>query len=173
VLALPASAALSIFGRAKETGRSLRGGRILSRQSRRATESPSFARSIAFRVSTSASPSSSASTASVVLLRAPGGLPLGFPLWPLRKRAPCFVSLFSSILAPNCQPIEHAPACRYGTFWPEAPHGLAGRDLAKDKSNARARPSAICRSASRKSATLSCGRATPPGRSPPMRRASD
>ena len=34
-------------------------------------------------------------------------------------------------------------------------------------------PSAICRSASRNSATLSCGRATPPGRSPPMRRASD
>src|SRR3984893_17577765 len=106
VLAFAASAALAIFGRAKETGRSLRGGRILSRQSRRATESPSFARSIAFRVSTSASPSSSASTASVVLLRAPRGLPLGFPLWPLRKRAPCFVSVFSSILAPNCQPIE-------------------------------------------------------------------
>jgi hypothetical protein len=48
------------------------------------------------------------------------------------------VPVFSSILAPNCQPIEHAPACRYGTFWPEAPLGLAGRDLAKDKSNARA-----------------------------------
>jgi hypothetical protein len=26
----------------------------------------------------------------------------------------CFVSVFSSILAPNCQPIEHTPACREG-----------------------------------------------------------
>src|ERR1700720_225050 len=96
----------------------LRGGRSRSRQRRSAVVSPSFARSIAFRVSTSASPSSSASTASVVLLRAPRGLPLGFPLWPLRKRGPCFVSVFSSILAPNCQLIEHAPAYRHGMLWP-------------------------------------------------------
>jgi hypothetical protein len=61
------------------------------------------------------------------LLRAPRGLPLGFPLWPLRKRVPCFVSVFSSIVAPNCQPIEHTPACRQGAFRPEAPHGLAGK----------------------------------------------
>ena len=80
---------------------------------------------MAFRVNDSASPSNSASTASVVLLRAPGGLPLGFPLRPLRKRVPCFVSVFSSILGPNCHPIEHTPACREGAFRPEAPHGAA------------------------------------------------
>jgi hypothetical protein len=42
--------------------------------------SPALASSIALRVKPSASPSSSASTASVVLFLAPAGLPIGLPL---------------------------------------------------------------------------------------------
>jgi hypothetical protein len=53
----------------KRTGRSLRGGRIRSMHSRRATGSPTMASSMVFRVSASASPSRRASAATVARLR--------------------------------------------------------------------------------------------------------
>ena len=60
------SAIVSIVGSAKVTGRSLRTGARRSRQRRIATVSPPSAISTALRVNLSASPSSSASMASVV-----------------------------------------------------------------------------------------------------------
>src|SRR5262245_9833705 len=69
--ALLASAADSIFGRSKVTGRSRLGGTSRSRHSRSAVASPSFAAAIAVLVMASASPSNNASTASVVWLREP------------------------------------------------------------------------------------------------------
>jgi tetratricopeptide (TPR) repeat protein len=80
-----ASAALETGGSSKSTGRSFRGGAIRSRHSRSAVRSPSFASSIALRVMVSASPSSSASTASVVLFRVPLSFPAGLPLFPGSK----------------------------------------------------------------------------------------
>jgi hypothetical protein len=71
---LAASLALAIKGTEKDTGRSLRGGTIRSRQSRRAVVSPSFASSMALRVKAFASPSSSFSAATVALPRLPRGL---------------------------------------------------------------------------------------------------
>src|SRR5262249_15888532 len=79
--ALAASAALETGGSSNGTGRSFRGGAIRSRHSRSAARSPSFASSIALRVMVAASPSSRASTASVVLLRVPLSFPAGLPLF--------------------------------------------------------------------------------------------
>jgi hypothetical protein len=64
-------------GSSKSTGRSFRGGAILSRHTRKAAKSPALASSIALRVKVSASPSSRASTASVVLFLDPLGFPAG------------------------------------------------------------------------------------------------
>ena len=87
-MAAPASAAERNSGRANIVGRSRRGGRIRSRQRRNAIESPASARSIALRVSASASPSSNASAARVARWRAPLGLPAGFPDRPFAKGRP-------------------------------------------------------------------------------------
>jgi hypothetical protein len=60
--------------------------------------SPSFASSIAFRVNSSASPSSRASRASVVAFLAPLGRPPGFPDWPGLNGLPgCFLGVFSAV----------------------------------------------------------------------------
>ena len=64
-----------------------------SRHRRKAVRSPDLASSIALRVSVSASPSSRASIASVVLLRAPFGLPAGLPDWPGLNQWSGFLSL--------------------------------------------------------------------------------
>src|SRR5262245_54188920 len=77
-----------MFGRSNTTGRSRLGGSTRSRQSRSAAILPSNAFSTALRAMVSASPSSSASTAMVVLLREPFGRPRGFPLLPLLNGRP-------------------------------------------------------------------------------------
>jgi len=78
VAASDASPAFEIAGSSKRTGLSFRGGAFRSRHRRSAVVSPESARSTAFLVSASASPSRRASAASVALCRAPFGLP-GFP----------------------------------------------------------------------------------------------
>jgi len=80
--AATASAAVSILGRSNATARSRRGGSRRSTQSRNAATFPSSAIATTLRVSASASSSIRASIASVALLRAPFGRPLGLPLWP-------------------------------------------------------------------------------------------
>jgi len=82
-------------GNGNATWRSLRGGAIRSRHSRIAAMSPPFASSIAFRISSSASPSSNASSASVARLRRPLGLPAGFPLCPGLNLVSCFLPAIS------------------------------------------------------------------------------
>jgi hypothetical protein len=67
---------------AKGTTRSLRGAINRSMTSRMAVPSPALAISIVLRVMACASPSSKTSIASVVLFRAPLGLPEGLPLLP-------------------------------------------------------------------------------------------
>jgi hypothetical protein len=99
-MAAPASAAERSWGRASVVGRSRRGGRMRSRQRRNAIGSPASARSIALRVSASASPSSNASAARVARWRAPLGLPAGFPDRPLAKgRSRCICSGHGTILS--------------------------------------------------------------------------
>ena len=89
-------------GMSNGAGLSLRGGMILSRHKRKAVVSPSNARSIAFRVRASASPSNNASMASVALLRAPLGRPEGLPDWPGLKPPCCFRTVLSvSVLSSN------------------------------------------------------------------------
>src|SRR5437660_7500473 len=95
--ALSASETPSIFGRSNTTGRSRLGGSTRSRQSRSAAMSPSNAFSTALRAMALASPSSSASTAIVALLRDPLGRPSGLPLRPaLYGRPRCFFAVFSA-----------------------------------------------------------------------------
>ena len=94
-----ASPALCKAGSLKLTGRSRRGGKIRSRHSRIAVLSPASAISTTFRVSASASPSSSASAASVVRWRAPLGLPPGFPERPFENGRPrCIPAVFAAIV---------------------------------------------------------------------------
>lgn len=66
-------------GSSNITGELRRGGARRSMQSFSACISPVFASSMTFRVKASASPSKSASIASVVALRDPFGRPEGFP----------------------------------------------------------------------------------------------
>jgi hypothetical protein len=73
------SPASAISGRSKATGRSRRGGNSRPTQKRSVAPSPAKALSMSLPVSASAAPSSRASTAMVVLLRAPFGRPLGLP----------------------------------------------------------------------------------------------
>ena len=95
-----ASWALLIVGKVKLTGRSLRGGKIRSRQSRSAGMSPVRARSIAFCVNACACPSRRTSSANVVALREPLGRPLGLPDVPFSKGLPrCFSSVLSGLTA--------------------------------------------------------------------------
>src|SRR5215204_5022692 len=101
--ALLASAAELRGGNSNVTWRSLRGGQRRSRQRRIAVMSPALASSMAFLMIASASWSSRASIASVVLLRAPLGLPAGLPEIPgsqaglpgRRGLADCFRPEFS------------------------------------------------------------------------------
>jgi hypothetical protein len=74
--ALTKSPALSIGGRSNTTGRSRSGGKSSPTQKRNAGPSPAKALAMSTRVSSSAAPSSMASSASVALLREPLGRPL-------------------------------------------------------------------------------------------------
>jgi hypothetical protein len=74
--ALTKSPALAISGRSKTTGRSRRAGKMSPTQKRSAAESPAKALAISVRISASAEPSSTASSARVALLREPFGRPL-------------------------------------------------------------------------------------------------
>src|SRR5262249_24381968 len=102
---LAASAALETGGSSNSTGRSFRGGAIRSRHSRSAARSPSFASSIALRVMVSASPSSRASTASVVLLRVPLSFPAGLPLFPGSKGISGIASVLHFQLSARILPV--------------------------------------------------------------------
>src|SRR5262245_26785013 len=122
--ALSASAAVSIGGRSNATGRSRLGDNNRSRQSRSAVMSPSAAFSRSLRVIASDSPSSNASIARVVLLRAPFGRPFGLPLLPgLNGRPRCCFAVFSagaqgisSMVTSNKEP-PLAPAAYIEQIW--------------------------------------------------------
>ena len=96
------SAASTIGGRSRCTGRARRGAMIRSKQSRIAVGSPSRASAPAFRVSASTSSSRSASAMRVALFRQPAARPAGLPDWPLTKwpsgvRSTCFCRRLSGI----------------------------------------------------------------------------
>jgi hypothetical protein len=86
--ALVRSSIFSIGGKATDMGRPLRAGATRSIQRRSAVASPWSARSIHLRASFSASPSMSASIASVALLRDPAGRPFPNLLPGLKRPAP-------------------------------------------------------------------------------------
>jgi hypothetical protein len=75
--ALTKSPALSISGRSNATGRSRRTGKSRPTQKHSAAQSPAKAFVMSRRVSSSAAPSSTASSARMALLRDPFGRPLG------------------------------------------------------------------------------------------------
>jgi hypothetical protein len=113
-----ASAALETGGSSKSTGRSFRGGAIRSRHSRSAVRSPSFASSIALRVMVSASPSSSASTASFGLVPCSFKLSCGIAalsglkrhFWRCIRIAFSIVGTHLGIAAREAEPAEQSPA---------------------------------------------------------------
>jgi hypothetical protein len=80
----PRAEGIEVNGRRKKspTPYETSGGLRLALRQSALTNHPPWRDSIALRVSVSASPSRSASTASVVLLRVPFGFPAGLPLCP-------------------------------------------------------------------------------------------